>query len=470
MYNREFDDDFREDVNSLVERYEKMMRENSTRFFEESSLEQIIEYYEENNQYDRAIEVTNIAITQHPFSASLIAKKAQLLFDLKQFQEALDLLDKAIILDPADINIYLLKADIYLWLNDFKKAIAIIDDCLQLASKEEQPDLYLELADIYEECEKYEKVFECLKHTLELDPDNEEALNRIWFCVEVTEKYEESAALHNQLIDHNPYSYLAWFNLGHAYTGLGLYEKAVEAFELAIAIEDKFEFAYKDCAEVYFHLKEYQKAADYFIKAALVSKPYKELYFSAGECYEKLKDYNKARFYYRKATTLDPYYDNAFYKIGVTYQAEGKWENARQAYERANKLNPHDVIYIASLGKAYLQNNLPEKAVAVLSPLLDKKCMKREVWLDAACAMFHAKMLREAFHTLDHAISLFENNAEFYYIKSAYYYLAGNKKEALLNLETALLKKWKLHKIIFNIAPEMEYDAASLNLIDLYKK
>jgi tetratricopeptide (TPR) repeat protein len=470
MFHREFEDDFSEDVNSLVERYEKMVKDNDSRFFEESSLEQIIDYYEAINKFERAIEVADIAIAQHPFSASFITKKAQLLFDLKQFSSALDLLDKALVLDPSDINIYLLKADIFIWLNDFKKAIATIDDCIQSADKEELPDLYLELADIYEEWEKYDKVFDCLKQTLELDLNNEEALNRIWFCVEFTENYEESIALHTKIIDENPYSFLAWFNLAHAYTGLGLYEKAIEAFEFVIAIDDKFEYAYKDCAEVYFNLKQYEKAAEYFIKASLVAKPYKELYYSAGECYEKLKNYNKARFYFRKATTLDPYFDRAFYKIGNTYQAEGRWESAMHAYERANKLNPRETAYMASLGKAYVENNLLEQAVATYNKALDRKNLKREIWLDAAHAMFQSEMFREAIDTLDEAISLIENNAEFYFIKSAYYHLIGNRNETLLNLETALLKKWKMNKIIFNLAPQMKNDVAVLNLIEQYKK
>src|SRR5690606_2498914 len=188
-----------------------------------------------------------------------------------------------------------------------------IEDFMQTASVQDLPDLYLELADIYEEREMYDEVFENLNKALELEPENEEALNRMWFCVEFTERYEESILLHTKLIDDKPYSYLAWFNLAHAYSGIGLFEKAIEAFEFALAINEDYEYAYKDAADIYFKMKRYEKAAEYYLKAAEISKPYKELFVCAGECYYKMKDYVRARQYFRKATGIDPYFDIAFY-------------------------------------------------------------------------------------------------------------------------------------------------------------
>ena len=134
MQNNDFEEGYGEDVSGLVSSYEKMLRNNESRFFEESSLEQLIEYYEDNNNFKRAMAVVEIAIEQHPFSSSFLVKKAQLLFDDKQFNVALDLLDKATVLDPQDINIFLLKADIYMWLNNFKKAIEIIEQVLSAAN------------------------------------------------------------------------------------------------------------------------------------------------------------------------------------------------------------------------------------------------------------------------------------------------------------------------------------------------
>jgi tetratricopeptide (TPR) repeat protein len=470
MFDREHDDEFLEDVNGLVERYEKMLRNNEHRFFEETSLEQLIDYYEDNNNLKRALQVAEIAIEQHPYSSAFLVKKAQLLFDLKQFSIALELLDKAAILDPQDINIFLLKADIFMWLNDFKKAISTIHEFMRKADKEDIPDLYLELADIYEEWGKYWEVFDCLKQTLEIDRKNEEALNRMWFCVEFTGKYEDSIELHNKIIDEDPYSYIAWFNLAHAYSGLGLFEKAIEAFEFALAINEDYEYAYKDAADIYFRLKQYEKAAEYYLKVASIAKPYKELFYCTGESYEKLKDLNKARYYYRKALMLDPYFDAALYKIGLSYQAENKNENAVASFEKAHKLNPKSTDYVIALAKSYRISGKIEKAAALFRKAIAERNAKKSTWIEAALTFFEALEYREAFETLDDAAVIYEKNAEFYFIKAALYYQVGNRNEAFLNLETGLIKDWKRFKAIFNITPYMKQDATVLHLIEQYKK
>ncbi|MFM9469874.1 hypothetical protein ACKI1K_45080, partial [Streptomyces scabiei] len=88
-----------------------------------------------------------------------------------------------------------------------------------------------ELADVYDDYEQFEKVFDCLKMILEEDPNNDEALYKICFWADFTGRYEESIKLHQKIIDEYPYNEIAWFNLGAAFQGLKLYEKALDAYE-----------------------------------------------------------------------------------------------------------------------------------------------------------------------------------------------------------------------------------------------
>ncbi len=225
MFERNFDEKYYKEVAKLVKQYEN----NSAALFDEHSIEKIIDFYEENNELEKALNAADDAINQHPFSATFMVKKAQIYFDLKQFDQPNDLLDKAQVLDSQNIQVYLLQSDIQVWLGQFQNAINIILDAIAvLDDKDETPDLYLELADIYEEWEKYDKVFEALTATLHHNPENEEALNRLWFCVELSENFQASIDFHKRFIDENPYSHLAWFNLAHAYVGTGKFDEAIE--------------------------------------------------------------------------------------------------------------------------------------------------------------------------------------------------------------------------------------------------
>ena len=199
-----------------------------------------------------------------------------------------------------------------------------------------------------------------------MNPANEEGLNRYWFCTELTEKYEESILFHEQLIEQNPYSHLAWFNLGHAHAGLQQYEESLEAFGFTIAIEEEFDAAYGCTADVLFNLGRFQEAINYYLDAIKLSKPNKELYLKTAECFEKLEDLSKSRSYLRKAIAVDPYYDEAFYRIGETYRQEEKWPEAISSFERAVKLNKENIDYMSALADAYLCSGEGERGIGAV--------------------------------------------------------------------------------------------------------
>lgn len=470
MYERNFEEYEREDVTELIEHYERMVKDNSNYFFEEASFDQIIEYYEEKLDTKNALAVVDRALEQHPYAAGFLVKKAHILFELKRLDEAMDLLDKAEALDGGDVSLYLLRCDIYTWQGKYNKALRSIQMAMEIADKDEKADLYLELADVYEEWEKYDEVFDCLVRALEIDPENEEALNRLWFCVEFTEKFEQSIQFHKEFIDNHPYSYLAWFNLAHAYAGLDLYEKAVEAFEFVIAINEEYEHAYKDCGEVLFRMEEYEKAADYLLQASLIAKPYKELYYSLGECFERMKNYNRARYYYRKATNLDPYFADAFHRIGYCYEEEERFDAAITAYERANRLEKNNADYVVSLGFVHFNMDQFDKSIEFFRKAVEMEGDVEENWEMLSRAYFEAAEYREALTVLEKALLLFEANAVFFYMKAAFYYQIGNRNEALVNMERALLQDFDSHDLMWEITPYMEHDDTVANLIEQYRK
>ena len=181
-----------EDARELVQRFENMLSSNGSLFFDESSFEQLIDYYEANDKIEIAFEVVELATRQYPYSSGFLVKKAQLLFGLKKIDEAHDVLDQAMLYDPRDLDIFLLKADIHVWLSEHRAAICILKNALEIISPDEMEDIYLEIADVYEDWEKYDRVIEYLQKVLIINANNGEALGRLWFCVELTETYRES--------------------------------------------------------------------------------------------------------------------------------------------------------------------------------------------------------------------------------------------------------------------------------------
>ena len=210
----------REQLRELIRQYEHLKNGRQHSFIDEDSFERIIAYYQEKEDLVRAMEAAEIASEQYPYSAQLLIKKADILLANRRYMEALDILEKAELFDSADINLYILKTDAYLALDQQEKAVMLLEEALTLFEGEEKIELLFELADVYDDYEDFEKVFDCLKMILEDEPNNEEALYKICFWTDFTGRNEESIRLHQHIINDFPYSELAWFNLAAAYQGL----------------------------------------------------------------------------------------------------------------------------------------------------------------------------------------------------------------------------------------------------------
>lgn len=61
-----------------VDRYEEMLRNEDQYFFDSKAFEGIIDYYAEKNDPVKALQVTEFAISQHPFDITFLLKQAQL--------------------------------------------------------------------------------------------------------------------------------------------------------------------------------------------------------------------------------------------------------------------------------------------------------------------------------------------------------------------------------------------------------
>lgn len=458
------------EIVDLVKQYEDAVKTKDQVFFEEENYEQIVKFYQDNREFNKALKVIESAIEQYSFSSFFLTKKAEMLANQKRFDEAMVVLEQSERLDPTDINIFLIRSDIHLWEGRHQEAQDEVEYALTIADeKEDRAELFLELADVFEDQERYPEVVEALKNALLNDPENEEGLNRYWFCTELTGAYNESVEFHEQLINISPYSYLAWFNLGHALAGLQEYEKSLEAFSYVIAIDENFDAAYICSGDILYNMARYEEAIAYYLDAIRLSKPNKELYLKTAECYEKMGDMSKSRSYLRKSITVDPCFDEAFYRIGETYRIEEKWPKAISSFERAVKLNRENLDYLAALADAYLCIGEGERSLEIFERIFQLDTQSKQNWINLATAYFNVENFRKAFQVLTEAESKYEGSADIYYIKAVFYLQVGNRHEAMLNLERGLLLNFDEHIMLFDMDESLQNDPAITQVIEQYR-
>ncbi len=458
------------DIRKLVGQFQNLRAGRSNSFLEEDSFERIIDYYDDMEDLPLALEAVEMGIEQYPYSSSLLIKKADLLIATRHYHDALEILGQAELLDSRNTNLYILKTDAYLALDQHEQAVTLLENALTLFRGRERIEMLFELADVYDDYEEFDKIFDCLKLILEQDPANEEALYKICFWTDFTGRNQESIQLHQDIIDDNPYSELAWFNLGAAYQGLKLYEKSIEAYKYAVVIDEKFDYAFRNMGDAYIRLRKYKEAIEALERVLELSRPEDLIYEAIGHCYDRLRNYAQARFYYRKASHLSPEDGKLYYKIAGTYMHEGQYGMAIRQLQSALQIQRLQPEFNMAMGECKMQLGEYKEAIQYFLNVVAQRPRNVSSWGALIRCLYTGGYYEEALEQVTAAITHTSRKPIFIFYLSAIYFAMGRSKEALLQLENAMNESPRLLKKLIELNPAILQHPQVVDLIARYKK
>lgn len=458
------------EINELLKQYEDLRNGKRHSFLEEEAFEIIIDHFDDSDNFLKALEVAETGLEYFPYSANLLIKKADLLITTHHYKEALEILEQAHFYDAQNIDIYILKTDAFLALDMQSKAVNLLEEALLLFEGDEKVDLLFELADVYDDYEEFDKVFECLCLILEHEPANEEALYKICFWTDFTGRNEESIKLHQKLIDTQPYSELAWFNLGSAYQGLRLYEKAIDAYQYAVVINEKFDYAYRNLGDAYIRLRKYKEAIEVLEKVGEITRPEEVIYEAIGHCHHRMGNFAHARFNYRKASHMNPGNSKLYYKIALTYINERQWQSAIKQLDNALRINRHSPEYNLAIGQCALQLKNYKDAVHYFSLVVRSRPKNVRGWEALIRCLLETKHYTEAMQQCVDALKITDGKPLFYYLYSAVLFAANKNKEALIQLENGLRLMPQHLKKFIELNPSILQNQQVVDIIARYRK
>jgi len=460
----------KEEMRELLNQYENLRSGRQHSFLEEDAFERIIDHFDEKDQLSKAMEAAEIGIEQFPYSSVLMIKMADLLLASRKYREALDILEKAELFDSNDINLFILKTDAYLALDQQLKAVELLETALLQFDGDERIELLFELADVYDDYEEFDKVFDCLKLILEDDPTNEEALYKICFWTDFTGRNEESIRLHTTIIDEHPYTELAWFNLGAAYQGLKLYEKAIDAYLYAVTIDEKFDYAYRNMGDAYLRLRKFKEAIEVLERVLELSRPEDVIYEAIGHCYHKIGNFAQARFHYKKASHLNPDDSKLYYKMALTYINEELWESAVKHLESAMRIHKLSPEYNLAMGECKMQLNQFKEAIQYFGNVVRSRPKGISGWEALIRCLFKADFYQEAMEQSVAALKATEGKSLFIYYLSASLFALKKTKEAVLQLERAMTIAPRQVKKFIDLYPAILQNTCVVDIIARFKK
>ena len=451
----------------FVSEFEKMILHGNTSHWDEKDYLTLIQYYISESLTEKAMEALDYALQFSSHHAEFYVIKIRLLMQEEDYKDAQETLSIALNLYPHHAELQLMKIKVTAQLGDYDEAFTLVDHCSDQMTLNSCVDIYLAEAYIYECMRNYNQMYDKLRDVLTIDPKNEEALEHIWLCIEWSRLYKESIEFHNHLLDQDAYNYLAWYNLGRAYSCEGDYRNAIRSLEYSFIVNPAFESGYLDCAELCSQEKEYQKALGIYQELLQRFGHQVDYLVPAAECMLKLRKYAMAKECLIEALKLDQYIDDVYYLLGICYAREGLYTNAISSLIKAIRLDDRREEYYAELAYCYEKSKQYGKADFYYHKSTETGPEEETYWLAHVKFLMRRNKLSKALDVLEEADE-HTVGARLSYCKAACLYRKGHKKEAIQCLEDILPEDYHSHKLFFKMAPKGKSDKNILSMIRYY--
>ncbi len=202
--------------------------------------------------------------------------------------------------------------------------------------------------------------------TLEIQPENTDALNNLGGVLQAQGKLDEAVAYYKKAISIKPDSAEAHYNFGNALKEQGKLDKAVASYQKVVSIKPDFAEAYHNLGYALQEQGRMEEAVASYQKAISIKPDLAEAYNNIGLHYEKMNDLTKAEKYIAKALSISPDVANINYAQSVILRRKGKIDDAIQLLESFDIKNISDQIAARNinfeLGKLYDRKENSSKA------------------------------------------------------------------------------------------------------------
>ena len=135
-------------------------------------------------------------------------------------------------------------------------------------------------------------------------------------------------------------SFNAYLRQGAYYLNQGSYEKALEEFDNALALNPSSAKAYNLSGLAHFRQKDYQAAEGRFLKAVAADPSFAPAYNNLGGVYAMENQWSAAKEMLTKAISLSPDMASAHFSLGAVYFNLGEAEKGTACFAKGIALDP----------------------------------------------------------------------------------------------------------------------------------
>ncbi len=457
--------DLNNDGELSIQKFELMLKSNEVGFFDSDEFDQIIEHYLDEGKIALARKAIGLGISQHPTAVNLKLYRAEMFIFDNQFIEAEEVLNELFEIEPNNAEIYIQKANIYSKTDRHNKSIELLKKALELTH--DQADVYNLIGMEFLFIEDYSNAKVNFMKCLELDDSDYSALYNIIYCFDFLNEHEQAIDYLNLFLDKNPYSEVAWHQIGKQYFDLKMYEKSLAAFEFAIISDDHFIGAYLEKGKVLEKLGRYNEAIENYQITLKLDDPTSFAYLRLGKCFEKLGLDDNAIKYFKQCVKEDPLLDKGWLSIVNYYTKRLDFQNALSYIEKATEIDADNALYWKKYALINKTLNFIEEAEYGYRRAIELGNYELSTWIDRCDILILLGELEPAILNIENGLEFYPKEVQLEYRLAGLYFKRGEVIKGKFHLQNALKTDPNNISIIQEVFPK-EYLLKDVQ--DLLKK
>jgi tetratricopeptide (TPR) repeat protein len=457
-----------EDYNLSLSKFESMLKTNKVLFFDSEEFEEIILHYIDMGKTSLAKKALKLALEQHPKSSGLKLVHVEMLV----YEDKLDLAEKMLnelyAIEPNNEEIYIQKANICSKRDQHEKAIELLKIALKYT--DDYADVYNLIGMEYLFMDNLEMAKDSFVKCLEEDLDDQSALYNVVYCFEFLDQNKEAITYLNQYIDKNPYSEIAWHQIGRLHYGLKEYEEAIRAFNYATLIDDEFMGAFMEKAKALERLKRYQEAIESYERTIELDDATSYALLRIGKCHEKLGNTALAIKFYNKTVHEDPLLDKGWIAITDFYVREKNYQKALFYVNKSLAIDNQNPMYWKRYATINKQMNFFEEAEFGYRKAVEFGDYQLDTWLFWVDLLQFLGEFDSAIQTLLQATEYFPEENEIEYRLAGLYFMIQDLTKGKFHLSNGLRLNFDNYLIIKDLFPMIWEDTMVQNYIAKHRK
>lgn len=428
---------YEDELNDMIQKFERMKKNNENYFFDVVEFEGIIDYYIESNNSIKAFEAANLASEQHPNSVSIQLRKARVFLDRGRAVDALNILKKLENIEPGNHEIYIAKGTAMGIMGDIQGAKRMFDFALSLDS-DDPGNILFSITSVLQNLNYYDYMIPYMKRLIEIEPDFNAHLYDLAYAYEKTGDYTKAIRFYLQYLDLEPFSDSGWYNLGIIYNKLEEYEKALEAYDFALAINFQNVFAIFNKANILCNLERYSEAIPVYHEYLENEPDSFEALTYLAECYEKTEDYDLAKKYYHEAIDLAPEFADPWFGLGIIALETGSPDDSLIFLRKAVRLDDENPETWHMLGRVHYLKDEKKAALRCFREALKLNVYYNEVWIDIGRLILFSGNISRALPYVEKAYKVIGDVPGLNYLLASFYLHVSSVDRALRHLLLAL--------------------------------